>query len=186
MAPTQSSSGMRFLRLVSYSRCSHGASLISTSVSERSYRSSSSATLAAANRASASVQPLSVVLERKPWIRDLSLPRPARSGCAVMEACAKGADYGGNKYDMDSSAQQASIPAPFLGSIFNRLLAATRQALGQRGLEVFSARIAGTVDKRPNLLLGPIARADTRCRVREMTEGFLNQRGFRIIATTIE
>jgi hypothetical protein len=104
-----------------------------------------------------------------------------------MEACPKGADYGG-KYNttMGSSAPQASIPAPFLGSIFNRLLAATRQALGQGGLEVFSARIAGTVDKRPSLLLGPIARADTRCRVREMTEGFLDQRGFRIIATTVE
>jgi hypothetical protein len=42
---------------------------------------------------------------------------------------------------MGSSAPQASIPALFLGSIFNRLLAATRQALGQGGLEVFSARI---------------------------------------------
>jgi hypothetical protein len=133
------------------------------------------------------VQPLSVVLARKPWIRDLSLPRPARSGCAVMEVCPKGADYGG-KYSttMGSSPPQASIPAPFLGSIFNRLLAATRQVLGQGGLEVFSARIAGTADKRPSLLLGPIARADTRCRVREMTEGFLDQRGFRIIATTVE
>ena len=35
-APTQSSSGMRFLRQVSYARRSHGASRISTSVSDRS------------------------------------------------------------------------------------------------------------------------------------------------------
>src|SRR5215813_133372 len=43
-----------------------------------------------------------------------------------------------------------------IGSISNRLLAKTRQALGQDGLEVFSARIAGTVDERPRLCLGPI------------------------------
>ena len=78
------------------------------------------------------------------------------------------------------------MPVLFFGSISNRLLAATRQALGQGGLEVFSARIAGTVDERPHLLLGPIACADARCRVREMTEGFLDQRDFRIIATTVE
>src|SRR5271155_2237447 len=84
MAPMQSSSGMRFLRRVSYSRCSHGAWRISTSVSERSYRSSSSATLAAADRASASVQPLSVVLARKPWIRVLSPSKAAGSGCVVI------------------------------------------------------------------------------------------------------
>jgi hypothetical protein len=40
-------------------------------------------------------------------------------------------------------------------------------ALGQGGLEVFSARIAGTINERPNLLLGPIARAYARCRVRD-------------------
>jgi hypothetical protein len=104
-----------------------------------------------------------------------------------MEAFPKEADYVG-KYNttMVSLAPQPSIPAPFLGSISNRLLAATREALGHGRLKVFSARIAGTVDERPNLLLGPIARADTRCRVREMTEGFLDQRGFRIIATTVE
>ena len=51
---------------------------------------------------------------------------------------------------------------------------------------MFSARIAGTVNERPNLLLGPIARADTRCRVREMGEGFLDQRDLKIIATTVE
>jgi hypothetical protein len=33
-----------------------------------------------------SVQPLSVVLERKPWIRVLSLSRAAKRGCTVMEA----------------------------------------------------------------------------------------------------
>src|ERR1700676_2563997 len=98
MAPMQSSSGTRFLQYVSYSRRSHGASRISTSVSERSYRSSSSATLAAANRASASVQPLSVVLQRKPWIRVLSLSRAARSGCTITQASPKEADYL-DKYD---------------------------------------------------------------------------------------
>src|ERR1700676_815435 len=137
MAPMQSSSVTRFLQYVSYSRRSHGASRISTSVSERSYRSSSSATLAAANRASASVQPLSVVLQRKPWIRVLSLSRAARSGCAVMEAFPKEAHYV-SKYNtvMASPGTQPSNPPPFLGFNLHRLLSATRQALGTQARDL--------------------------------------------------
>jgi len=78
------------------------------------------------------------------------------------------------------------MPVLFFGSISNRLLAKTRQALGQDGLEVFSARIAGTVDESPRLCLCPIACAETRCRLREVTEGFLDQEDSRIIATTGE
>ena len=78
------------------------------------------------------------------------------------------------------------MPVLFFGSISNRLLAKTRQALGQDGLEVFSARIAGTVDESPRLCLCPIACAETRCRLREMAEGFLDQEDSRIIAATGE
>src|SRR3984893_381667 len=89
MAPMQSSSGMRFLRWVSYSRRPHGAWRISTSITDISYQSSNSATLAAANSASASVQPLSVVLARKPWMRVLSLSTVERSEYSVTEALQK-------------------------------------------------------------------------------------------------
>jgi len=49
---------------------------------------------------------------------------------------------------------------------------------------VFSARIAGTVNARPKLLVGPCVYA--RCRIREMGEGFLDQRDLKIMATTVE
>jgi len=46
--------------------------------------------------------------------------------------------------------------------------------------------MAGAVDERLHLLLGPIERADARCRAQEMTEGILDQRDFRVIAPAVE
>src|SRR5438105_1800260 len=85
-----------------------------------------------------------------------------------------------------SPAPQPSIPAPFLGSVSNRLLAARRQALGQGGLEVFSARMAGAVDEPLHLLPGPIDRANARCGAHKMTESILDQRDFRVRAPAVE
>ena len=49
---------------------------------------------------------------------------------------------------------------------------------------MFSARIAGTVNERPKLLVGPIGCVYARCRIREMGEGFLDQRDLKIMAAT--
>src|SRR5260221_19867 len=74
-----------------------------------SSRSGRSATLVAAHRASDSVQPLSVVLARNPWIRVLSLSRAASSGRAVMEAFPKEAEYVG-KYNTTMGSLELPDP----------------------------------------------------------------------------
>src|SRR3954464_263955 len=68
---------MRFLRKVSYTLRSHEDARSSTSESDRSCRSSSSATLAAADSASSSVQPLAMVLARNACMRSFSLSSAA-------------------------------------------------------------------------------------------------------------
>jgi hypothetical protein len=56
-------------------------------------------------------------------------------------------------------------------------------AVGDLNRAIWAA--AGTVNERPKLLVGPIACVYARCRIREMGEGFLDQRDLKIMATTV-
>jgi hypothetical protein len=84
------------------------------------------------------------------------------------------------------AARDPEIGQPLRRKVLNLLLAATHQALAQEALQVFSAHMTGTVDKRLHLLYRPIPCSDAGCRVEEMTEGFLHERDFGIIATAVE
>jgi len=151
MAPTQASSGMRSCGR-SRTRAAHTVHRGFPVGQRKIISSSSSATFA-------QQQGFGFGGKRCPWSWSanldsrLELSRPARSGCAVMKR-PKEADYIGNTTDT-ARLRRSRQYAPFLGSISNRLLAATRQALAG-GLEVFSAQMTGAVDKRLHLLHCPI------------------------------